>query len=65
MIRGFAAMTGRVDKPEFAQQGIVEIKDIGVKFKPNGAGPVVIGLLTDIKANRTKLNDGASCKSRG
>ena len=63
LIRGFAAMTGRVDKPEFAQQGIAEIKDIGVKFKPNGAGPVVIGLLTDIKASRTKLNDDASAKA--
>jgi aminopeptidase N len=60
LLRSFAAMTGRVDKPEFAQQGISAIKDMGVKYKQFGVGPFVTGLLTTIKTERTKLNDTAS-----
>ncbi|MDB4921863.1 M1 family metallopeptidase [Mucilaginibacter sp.] len=60
LTRSFAAMTGRVDKPEFAQQGISAIKDLGVKYKQFGIGPFITGLLTDIKTARTKLNDTAS-----
>ncbi len=59
-VRSMAAMTGRVDKPEYAQQGIGAIKDLGIKYKQFGVGPFVTGLLTDIKAARTKLNDNAS-----
>ncbi|ASU36331.1 M1 family aminopeptidase [Mucilaginibacter xinganensis] len=60
LTRSFAAMTGRVEKPEFAQQGINAIKDLGVKYKQFGIGPFITGLLTDIKTARTKLNDAAS-----
>jgi aminopeptidase N len=60
LTRSFAAMTSRVDKPEFAQQGITAIKDLGVKYKQFGIGPFITGLLTDIKTARTKLNDTAS-----
>ncbi len=64
MIRGsFTAMVGRVDKPEYAQQGINAIKDFGVKFKQFGIAPPIISALTDIKAQRTKLNDDASAKA--
>ncbi|WP_428327361.1 M1 family aminopeptidase [Mucilaginibacter sp.] len=60
---GFGAMAGRVDKPEYAQQGISAIADFGVKFKQFGVGPLIITALTDIKAQRTKLNDDASAKA--
>ncbi|HZY35759.1 MAG TPA: M1 family metallopeptidase [Mucilaginibacter sp.] len=63
VVRNFAAMTGRIDKPEYAQQGINTLKALGIKFKQFGFAPVVIGLLTDIKTQRTKLNDDASAKA--
>lgn len=63
MIRNFAALTGRVDKSEYAQQGIAAIKGLGVKYKKFGVGSFVDGLLTDIKTKRTKLNDDASVKA--
>jgi len=58
----YAAMTGRIDKPEYAQQGINTLKGLGIKFKQFGFAPVVIGMLTDIKTQRIKLNDDASAK---
>jgi len=62
VVRNFAAMTGRIDKPEYAQQGINTLKGLGIKFKQFGFAPVVIGMLTDIKTQRIKLNDDASAK---
>jgi len=63
MMRNFAAMTGRVEKPEYAQQGIDAIKDFGIKFKKFGIAPPIIGMLNDIKTQRTKLKDDASTKA--
>lgn len=63
LLRSFGALTGRVDKPEYAQQGIAAIKDMGVKYKQFGIGPFVTGLLTTIKTERTKLNDTASANT--
>jgi aminopeptidase N len=63
MMRNFAAMTGHVEKPEYAQQGIAAIKDFGIKFKQFGVAPTVVGLLTDIKTKRTELKDDASAKA--
>ncbi|MDB5117252.1 MAG: peptidase [Mucilaginibacter sp.] len=60
MLREFAAMTAKVDKPEYAQQGIEALKDFGVKYKVYGVAPVVAGLLADIKTQRAKMNDTAS-----
>jgi aminopeptidase N len=58
-----APRAGRVDKPEFALQGISAIKDMGIKYKQFGVGPFVTGLLTDIKTARAKFNDDASSKA--
>ncbi len=63
MIRNFSLLTGRVSKPEYAQQGISYIRDFAIKYKQFGVAPVIDGLLTDIKAQRTKLNDDASAKA--
>jgi aminopeptidase N len=63
VVRNFAAMTGRIDKPEFAQQGINTLRDLGIKYKKFGVGTFVVGLLNDIKAKRTKMNDDASVKA--
>ena len=63
MLRNFAAMTGHVEKPDYAQQGIGAIKDFGVKYKQFGVAPTVIGLLTEIKTQRTTLKDDASAKA--
>jgi aminopeptidase N len=63
MSRNFTAMAGRVDKPEYTQQAISSLKDLGVKYKQFGIAPVITGFLTDIKAQRSKLNDEASAKA--
>ncbi len=63
MIRNFSVITGRVSKPEYAHEGIVFIRDFGIKYKQFGVAPVISGLLGDIKAQRTKLNDDASAKA--
>jgi aminopeptidase N len=63
MVRNVAAMIGHVESPEYAQQGIGALKDLGIKYKQFGVGPFVDGLLTDIKAQRTKLKDDASAKA--
>jgi len=60
VIRSFAAMTGRVEKPEYAQQGITVLKALGIRVKRFGLAPVMIGFLTTIKSERIKLNDNAS-----
>jgi aminopeptidase N len=64
MIRGaFSKMVGHVTKPEYAQAGIAAIQDFGVKFKKFGIGPIILGKLNDIKADRTTLKDDASAKA--
>ncbi len=62
MVRNFGAMIGHVEKPEYAQQGIGALKDLGIKYKQFGVGQFVIGLLTDIKTQRAKIKDDASIK---
>jgi aminopeptidase N len=64
LIRSFAKMTGRLDNPADAQQGIEDIKNLGIKYKIyNGVGPFVVGLLNNIKDQRTSLKDDASAKA--
>ncbi|MDR3694794.1 M1 family metallopeptidase [Mucilaginibacter sp.] len=63
MARNFAAMTGHVDNPTYAQQGITAFKELGIKYKKFGVAPFVTGLLADIKAHRVKLKDDASAKA--
>jgi len=62
-IQSFSAFVGRIDKPEYALQGINTLKDLGVKYKKFGVGSFVIGLLNTVKTQRTKLNDEASAKA--
>jgi aminopeptidase N len=63
IIRNFADMTGRVKNPEYAQQGISAIKDVGIKYKQFGVGPFITGLLDGVKTKRKALNDEASIKA--
>jgi aminopeptidase N len=64
LIRNFAKMTGNVDNPADAQQGIDEIKNLGIKYKKfDGVGPFIAGLLNSIKDQRAKLKDDASAKA--
>lgn len=63
MIRDIAAMIAKVEKPEYAQQGIDALKDCGIKYKVYGAGPPVVGMLNNIKTQRTKMNDTASANA--
>jgi len=64
LIRNFAKMTGNVDSPADAQQGIEQLKQTGIKYKIfGGVGPFVAGLLNDIKDKRTKMGDTVSAKA--
>jgi len=62
-IRSFSAMTGKLDKAEYALQGIGTITDFGVKYKKYGVGNFITGLLTAIRSQRAKLNDDAGAKA--
>ncbi|HVV55136.1 MAG TPA: M1 family metallopeptidase [Mucilaginibacter sp.] len=64
IIRSFCAMTESVSKPEYAQQGIEEIKEVGMKYKIyNGVGPFIVGQLNNIKEARAKMSDTASAQA--
>ena len=56
-------MTAKVNKPEYAQQGIGQLKEAGIKFKVYGAAPFVVTQLEGIKASRTTIKDEASAKA--
>lgn len=60
IIRNFGAMVGHVNNPAYAQQGISELRELGVKYKQFGIGPFMTGLLTNIKTERKNLKDDAS-----
>jgi aminopeptidase N len=59
-VQVLADMAGRVQKPEYAQQGIAELKEFGIKYKLYGADKFVGNLLQGLKTQRTQLNDTAS-----
>ncbi|HVW13656.1 MAG TPA: M1 family metallopeptidase [Mucilaginibacter sp.] len=64
MIRNYCAMVGKVKNPAYAQQGIEQIKNVGIKYKIfGGVGPFIISQLNNIKEERTKMKDDASAKA--
>jgi len=62
MMPNFIYMTAHIKNPKYAQQGIVALKDLGVKYKQFGAAPQIIQVLEQIKGVRKQLNDDASAK---
>jgi aminopeptidase N len=60
MLPQFSNLAAKIDKPEYAQQAISELKALGLQYKSFGIIPYVSGFLTTIKDGRTKLNDAAS-----
>ncbi len=62
-IQSFSLMVGKLDKPEFALEGINIIRDLGVKYKKYGVGTFVNNLLGGIKAQRTQLKDDPGAKT--
>ncbi|MBS7564515.1 M1 family metallopeptidase [Mucilaginibacter sp. Bleaf8] len=62
IIRDYAGFVARLQNSTYAQQGISQIKDFGLKFKQY-VGPQVISILEGIKAQRAKLNDTASANA--
>jgi aminopeptidase N len=63
LIRSFIKMTGGVDSPEDAQQGIAQIRDLGMQYKKfAGVGPFIISALNQIKEQRLKLKDDVTAK---
>ncbi|MES2425596.1 MAG: M1 family metallopeptidase [Bacteroidota bacterium] len=63
MVREFAGMTGKVTKPEYAQQGIGIIKDTAIKYKMYGVAQPLITMLDGIKTQRTQMSDTASANA--
>ncbi len=63
LTKPFAEIMGRIDNPKFAQDGIEQLKVIGIKYKNDGAGSYMIRFLTTIKDQRAKMNDAASAKA--
>jgi aminopeptidase N len=59
-VREFSGMIANVKSPEYAQQGILDLKAFGIKYKMYGADQFVIGQLNTIKTGRTALHDDAS-----
>jgi len=59
-VRKFAEMTGRVEKPEYAQQGINELKAFGIKYKMYGAADFVAQIMQGIETQRTQMHDTQS-----
>jgi aminopeptidase N len=59
-VRKFAEMTGRVEKPEYAQQGINELKAFGIKYKMYGAADFAAQIMQSIETQRTQLHDTQS-----
>jgi len=60
IIQDFARLTGRIENPDFAMQGITAIKELGIKGKKYGLSEKIIELLIGIKTQRIKLNDGTA-----
>ncbi|QNK63716.1 M1 family metallopeptidase [Pedobacter sp. PAMC26386] len=65
MLKDFMFMTAHVKNPEYAQQGINHLKEIGIKYKSQGAAPMIIGILDQIKKVRQEQNDSSSVKLIG
>ncbi|MBS1526617.1 MAG: M1 family metallopeptidase [Bacteroidetes bacterium] len=64
MIRSYCSMVSKVKSPAYAQQGIAEIKKLGIKYKIfGGVGPFIVGQLNNIKEARAKMNDDASARA--
>ncbi len=64
LIEMFTKMIANIDSPAGAQQGIEELKNMGIKYKViDGIGPFIVGLLTNIKEARVKLKDDVSAKA--
>ncbi|MCA6438512.1 MAG: M1 family aminopeptidase [Sediminibacterium sp.] len=63
MIESFASLTGRVENPAFAKQGITAIKELGIQGKQFGISDKIIELLKEIKKRKVALNDDSSALS--
>jgi len=59
-LRKLAPYLGRIDNPTYVQEGVKILTGIGVQFKAQGAGQLVVGLLNTLKTQRAALNDTAS-----
>lgn len=62
MAQDFIYMTAHVPNPLYAQQGITAIKDMAIRFKPNGFAPQLVQVINQLKEFRQKMNDPASVK---
>jgi aminopeptidase N len=61
LVREFAGMIARVNNSAYAQQGIAQIKDMGMKYK--SIATPISGLLQSLKQPLVQLNDRASVQA--
>jgi aminopeptidase N len=62
MLKDFIYMTAHIQNPVYSQQGINGIRDMAIKYKPNGFAPQLAEVINQIRQVRQKLNDEASVK---
>lgn len=63
LMKSYIAFVVRLKNPEYAQQGVKNIKDFAIAFKAYGIAPQIIEALNYIKAERSKAGDQALGKS--
>lgn len=63
LLMHYAALVARVNKPEYAQQGIQVIRDLAIRYKEQGIGPRLIEMLNNVKAARLAKGDNASAQA--
>lgn len=61
LVRGFAGMIARVNNSAYAQQGIAQIKAMGIKYK--SLATPISGLLQSLKQPLSAQNDTASVQA--
>ena len=59
----FCEMIGRLKKSAYVLQGIEELKQIGIRYKKDGAAPYISKYLANIRNARTQQNDLESAKT--
>ena len=61
--QNFVSAVAHVPNPQYAQQGIEVLKEMGLRYKAYNADQMVLGALQNqIKNGRTQLNDSATLK---
>ncbi|PTR00885.1 aminopeptidase N [Mucilaginibacter yixingensis] len=62
LLRDYADFVAKLKNPIYAQQGIAEMKTMGIKYKTAGITEPLTKMLNDVKAHRQAMGDDATGK---